>query len=134
MALLVDTSVWSLLFRRERPPEVPELGALRSALRGDESVVTTGVVVLELLYGIVSETVATELGARLRALPLLTPTFDDHAHAAMLRTHLRSRGVQIGPIDALLAQIAIAGDHTLLTTDADFRHAAAHVPLRVWNP
>ena len=134
MALLVDTSVWSLLLRRDRPPAVPEVEALRSALRGDESVVTTGVVILELLYGIVSESVAAELAARLRVLPFLTPTFDDHVHAAELRTRLRSRGVQIGSADALLVQLAIAGGHTLLTTDADFRHAAAHIPLRLWTP
>jgi predicted nucleic acid-binding protein len=35
-------------------------------------------------------------------------------------------------MDALLAQLAIRHDLTLLTTDKDFTHAAKHCALRVW--
>jgi len=42
--------------------------------------------------------------------------------------------VQIGTIDALIAQLAIRHDVTLLTTDQDFAHAARHSPLRLWRP
>jgi len=76
--LLVDTSVWSLAFRRDTPPDVP--------------------------------------------------------HAAGLRTTCRQGGVQIGTIDALIAQLAIHHGLTLLTTDQDFAHAAKHRPLRLWAP
>ena len=36
MSLLVDTSVWSLAFRRDGHPGLPEVGALRAALLGAE--------------------------------------------------------------------------------------------------
>lgn len=42
MTLLVDTSVWSLAFRRDGPAREPEVAALSATLLGDEIVVTTG--------------------------------------------------------------------------------------------
>ena len=42
-------------------------------------------------------------------------------------------GVQIGTIDALLAQLCIRHQLTLLTTDQDFTHAARHCRLRIWR-
>jgi len=50
-----------------------------------------------------------------------------------LRNACRRAGVQIGTIDALLAQLCIRYDLVLLTTDKDFTHAALHCPLRVWR-
>jgi predicted nucleic acid-binding protein len=44
----------------------------------------------------------------------------------------RQAGVQIGTVDAVLAQLCIRHDLTLLTTDRDFTHAARHCRLRVW--
>jgi hypothetical protein len=46
----------------------------------------------------------------------------------------RRAGVQIGTIDALLGQLCIRHELTLLTTDADFTLAARHCPLRIWSP
>lgn len=51
MSLFVDTSVWSLLLRRDQPGDVPEVRALRRALESGERVVTTGLVLQELLQG-----------------------------------------------------------------------------------
>ena len=45
----------------------------------------------------------------------------------------RRDGVQVGTIDALLTQLCIRHDLTLLTTDNDFVRAASHCPLRVWK-
>jgi predicted nucleic acid-binding protein len=42
--------------------------------------------------------------------------------------------VQVGTIDALLAQLCLRHDLTLLTTDRDFHHIARLVPLPVWSP
>lgn len=134
MALLVDTSVWSLLLRRHSPGDVPEMGALRRALAGDEIVATTGVIVQELLHGFVSATAQAAIKETFGCLEYLAPTFDDHVDAAALRNQLRSSGIQLGAIDALIAQLAITGRHTLLTTDQDFHLAARHVGLRVWLP
>ena len=132
MALLVDTSVWSLAFRRDADAAEPEVHQLKEALLGSEVVVTTGLVLQELLQGFAGPKAQTQIVERFAALPLLQPDRDDQISAAALRNTCRQAGVQIGTIDALLAQLCIRHDLTLLTTDKDFTLAAKHCPLRVW--
>ncbi|MGH3274346.1 MAG: type II toxin-antitoxin system VapB family antitoxin [Streptosporangiaceae bacterium] len=57
---------------------------------------------------------------------------EDHVAAAGVRNTLRSAGVQVGTIDALIAHLATADGHTLLTTDNDFRATASHISLQLW--
>lgn len=133
MTLFVDTSVWSLAFRRDRPADSAEVRALRNAVVAGESILTTGIVLQELLQGFTGPKARRALLDRFAALPLLIPDRDDHIQAADLRNRCRRAGVQIGTIDALLAQLCIRHNLTLLTTDADFRQAARHGPLRVWS-
>ncbi len=133
MSLLVDTSVWSLALRRDAPPDVPEVWALRDALAGREIVATTGMILQELLQGVVPERARVQITETFAGLEYLTPSREDHVAAAGVRNTLRSAGVQVGTIDALIAQLAMAGGHTLLTTDNDFRAASSHVSLRLWR-
>jgi predicted nucleic acid-binding protein len=42
-------------------------------------------------------------------------------------------GLELGKIDALLAQLCIRHELTMLTTDGDFSLAAMHCPLKVWK-
>ena len=51
MSLLVDTSVWSLAFRRDAEASTQAVEVLRSALEGADQVFTTGLVLQELLQG-----------------------------------------------------------------------------------
>jgi predicted nucleic acid-binding protein len=64
---------------------------------------------------------------------VLAPDRQDHIDAAELRNKCRRHGVQIGTIDALLAQLCIRHNLTLLTTDNDFQNMAAHCALRIWS-
>lgn len=132
MTLLVDTSVWSLALRRDVEATEPEVQELKEALFGSDVVVTTGLVLQELLQGFSGAKAQAQIIERFAALPLLQPDRDDHIGAAALRNACRKAGVQMGTIDALLAQLAIRHDLTLLTTDKDFTHAARHCALRVW--
>jgi hypothetical protein len=133
MMLLVDTSVWSLALRRDADASEPEVRQLKDALLGAEVVVTTGLVLQELLQGFSGAKAKAQIVERFAALPLLQPDRQDHIDAAALRTACRQAGVQLGTIDALLAQLCIRHVLTLLTTDRDFTHAARHCPLRVWG-
>lgn len=133
MTLLVDTSVWSLALRRDGDGDVPQIQALRVALEGDEIVVTTRLVLQELLQGFAGPRARKDIIERFAALPLLSPDRQIHIDAAELRNRCRRAGVQLGTIDALLAQLCIRHGLTLLTTDDDFVHAARHCPLRVWK-
>lgn len=132
MTLLVDTSVWSLALRRDASASEPEVHFLKDALLGTDVVVTTGLVLQELLQGFSGPKSSARILERFAALPLLQPDREDHVAAAALRNTCRRAGVQIGTIDALLAQLCIRHDLTLLSTDRDFRRAAEHCPLRVW--
>ena len=134
MSLFVDTSVWSLAFRRDQVSAAPEVRALRDALEGGETVLTTGLILQELLQGFAGPRARKDIIDRFASLPLLPPDRQDHIAAAELRNRCRRAGVQMGTIDSLLAQLCLRHQLTLLTTDNDFWLAAAHCPLRVWRP
>ncbi len=133
MSLLVDTSVWSLAFRRDGQPGVPEVVALRAALQGAEQVFTTGLVLQEVLQGFAGPKNREQLVERLSALAFLQPDKQDHIAAAEIRNVCRRRGIQIGTIDALLVQLCQRYELTLLTTDKDFQAASQQVEFRMWG-
>jgi len=134
VSLLVDTSVWSLALRRDQVSSAPEVRALREALEGGDTVLTTGLILQELLQGFAGPRARSDIIERFAALPLLAPDRQDHIDAAELRNRSRRTGFQIGTVDAILAQLCIRHELALLTTDNDFLLAAAHCPLRVWRP
>jgi predicted nucleic acid-binding protein len=133
VTLLVDTSVWSLALRRDADASEPAVQALKDALMGADVVVTTGLVLQELLQGFAGPKAQTQIIERFAALPLLQPDREDHVAAADLRNTCRRAGVQLGTIDALLAQLCVRHDLLLLSTDKVFAHAAKHCALRVWS-
>ncbi len=133
MTLFVDTSVWSLALRRDAPGPSSEVEALKKALEGGEAVVTTGLVLQELLQGFSGPRARKQIIERFAALPLLSPDRQDHVEAAELRNLCRRAGVQVGTIDAILAQLCIRHRLTLLSADKDFLGVAAHTPLRIWT-
>ena len=133
MTLFVDTSVWSLAFRRDQVSPAPEVRILRNALEGGETIVVTGLVLQELLQGFSGPKARKDIIDRFSALPLLAPNRLDHIDAAELRNRCRRAGLPIGTIDAVIAQLCIRHDLKLLTTDNDFVLAARHCALRVWR-
>ena len=134
MSLFVDTSVWSLALRRDKPAGRAEIGMLVRAVENGETLLTTGLVLQELLQGFAGPKSRSEIVERFSALPLVVPDRDDHIEAAELRNRCRRKGVQIGTIDALLAQLCIRHDLTMLTADQDFTRVAEHSRLKVWSP
>ena len=120
MSLFVDTSVWSLALRRDQPADRAEVGMLVRAIESGETLLTTGLVLQELLQGFAGPKSRSQIVERFSALPLIVPDRDDHIHAAELRNRCRRKGVQIGTIDALLAQLCIRHDVTMLTADRGF--------------
>ena len=133
MTLLVDTSVWSLALRRDGPTDTKEVIALREALEGAYAVVTTGLILQELLQGFNGPKAAQAIIERFGALPLIQPDREDHVAAAEVRNACRRAGVQIGTVDALLVQLCGRYDMTLLSSDNDFVNAVRHVPFRLWG-
>jgi predicted nucleic acid-binding protein len=131
--LFVDTSVWSLAFRRDKASTRPEVRILRDALEGGQAIVVTGLVLQELLQGFSGPKARKDIIDRFAALPLLAPDRLDHIDAAELRNRCRRAGLQIGTIDAVIAQLCVRHGLLLLTTDNELVLAARHCPLRVWS-
>ena len=133
MDLFVDTSVWSLALRRDATPDEPAVERLRQALEVGEGVFTTGLVLQELLQGFHGPNARDAIVERFGALPLLVPDRADHVEAAELRNVCRRTGIQVGTVDALLAQLCRRHDLVMLTADRDFELMAPHVDLRLWS-
>jgi predicted nucleic acid-binding protein len=134
VTLFVDTSVWSLALRRDSPGGSAEVNALTRALERGDPIVTTGLVLQELLQGFSGPKARELILERFSALPLLAADKDDHIAAAELRNTCRRSGLQIGTIDALLASLCLRYTLTLLTTDQDFFGAARLAPIKLWRP
>jgi predicted nucleic acid-binding protein len=133
LSLFVDTSAWSLALRRDRPPETAMVRVLMRAIESGETLLTTGLVLQELLQGFAGPKARAQILDRFSAVPLLVPDRDDHIAAAALRNVCRRAGVQVGTIDALLAQLCIGHDLTMLSTDEDFKRIAGRSALKLWR-
>src|SRR5437762_12327855 len=103
MTFLVDTSVWSHALRRDEQSALPQVSALRQALQGEEIVVTTGLVLQELLQGFTGPRARRDIIECFATLPLVHPDRQDHIDAADLRNRCRRAGVQVRTIDAVPA-------------------------------
>jgi len=102
-------------------------------LEAGETLVTTGLVLQELLQGFSGPRSRELIIERLSVLPFLAPDRGDHIAAAEVRNSCRRAGVQMQTIDALIAHLCMRYDLKLLTCDGDFRQAARIHPLKVWE-
>ena len=94
---------------------------------------TTGLILQELLQGLHGPRSRRAILEGFAELPFLVPEREDHIAAADLRNECRRHGVQIDTVDALIAQLCITHDLTLLIADQDFTHLARHAPLKLWR-
>ncbi|MDO4724805.1 MAG: PIN domain-containing protein [Comamonadaceae bacterium] len=104
---------------------------MKKELTGGETIGMAAIILQELLQGFSGAKDQAQIIERFRLLHLLVPPVETHVAAAQLRNTCRRAGVQLGMIDALLAQLCIEHELALLTTDRDFSYAAKHVPLRL---
>jgi predicted nucleic acid-binding protein len=133
LSLFVDTSVWSLALRRDVPSQAAQVRMLVRAIEAGDTLLTTGLVLQELLQGFSGPRARAQILDRFSAVPLLIPDREDHIQAADLRNECRRAGVQVGTIDALLAQLCVRHSLTMLSTDNDFTRIATHCALKLWR-
>lgn len=129
----MDTSVWSLALRRDDTPRAPEVRALAEALEQGDLVFTTGLVLQELLQGFRGPRARDAIIRRFASLPFIVPERADYIDAAEVRNECRRKGVRVGTIDALLAELCLSNELTILTTDGDFHRIADVLPLSCWG-
>ena len=132
--ILVDTSVWSLTFRRRNRNAVqpPEATALRSLIEADEEVVLPGIVLQELLSGIRETSEFMRLQEVLSGFPLILATHESHVQAARIANACRGKGVAVSTVVCLIAAMTIQHQARLFTADKDFVLMAEHCRLELF--
>lgn len=127
MNVIVDTSVWSLAFRRRRAT-APEAAALATLLADDDAILL-GAVRQEVLSGIPAAADFRGLRDRLRGLPDYPLGTSHYEVAAESFNMCRSRGVQGSDTDFLLCAVSLLDRLPVFTTDRDFERFSHHVPI-----
>lgn len=130
MNLVVDTSVWSLVLRRPRVDEDdPHVRVFRWHLESGDRVFLIRNILQELLDGLRSTKQFDRLLDLLDPYPLLELDRATYVAAARLRSVCRSKGVNAGPADFLIAAACCQHGFPLLTADKDFVRIAGHCDL-----
>ena len=122
MKLLADTSVWSLALRRRKTAslstEEKRLAALLAEAISDGRVVMIGPIRQELLSGIEEQSQFEKVKNALSAFRGEPLDSSDYEEAARLYNLCRNRGVECGPIDILVAAVAVRHKWQVLANDA----------------
>jgi predicted nucleic acid-binding protein len=126
---LADTSAWVEYLRATGSPAHLRL---RHLIADGDDLVTTEVVVMELLAG-ASNDELTRLGRLLGRFELLpVQGLADYEAAAGLYRRCRRAGETVRKLtDCLIAVVAMRAGAALLHQDQDFEAIARHAPLRV---
>jgi predicted nucleic acid-binding protein len=130
MNVLVDTSVWSMAFRRgghSNPGLVAELTSLIEARR----VMMIGPIRQELLSGIREKGQFDALRIHLEAFPDLNLVEDDYVTAAHFFNLCRVKGIQGSNTDFLICSVAVRHNLEIFTTDKDFNLYSTCLPIKL---
>jgi predicted nucleic acid-binding protein len=133
--ILLDTSVVSAALRRRRRGEQEEETARRVAalLEGEEQIALPGVVLQEVLSGVVDRAQYQRLLDGIRnSFPVALATEGDHLKAADLTAAAAREGIALSTPDALIAAQALNHRARLFTTDGDFLRLASVTSLRLF--
>jgi predicted nucleic acid-binding protein len=114
--ILVDSSVW-IEFFNSSPGRGG--GELRRMIAEAEPFVLTGIVVAEVLQGIVRD--ATRVERYLSRWDMIEPRgFPTYGRAAEIFRTARKHGMTLTTVDSLIAAIALEHGATVFTLDKDF--------------
>jgi len=133
MNILVDTSVWSLALRRQRPSRAAEALELAELIREGRAEIL-GPIRQELLSGVPDRRHYETLREALRPFADIPLASDDYEEAAGFVNLCRAKGVQGSNTDFLICAAAARRRLGILTTDADFMHFAKLLPIRLHAP
>lgn len=121
MRVIVDTSVWSLAFRKTEKTEIEiKLINYLSELVRDLRVVMIGPIRQEILSGISNEKKFIELQNKLSVFSDWSIETEDYELAAKYYNKCRKNGIQGSHIDYLICAVAFNSNFSILTLDNDF--------------
>ncbi|HEV8377397.1 MAG TPA: PIN domain-containing protein [Tepidisphaeraceae bacterium] len=129
MSVLVDTPIWSQLFRRQSQKD-PQVIQLRGLVERRQ-VLIIGAIRQEVLCGIRSAEQFARIRDGLRAFTDIVLSEQHFERAAEFYNTCRSRGVQGSSTDFLICAAAELGGLKIFTTDKDFPRFAQHLPIEL---
>jgi predicted nucleic acid-binding protein len=133
--IVVDTSVWSLAFRRrgwpnEVMPNVVKL--LKILTKEQQEVVVPGIVFQELLSGVKDEAQGERIKELMDGYPIVLAAKEQHIEASNISNVCRKVGVSAAAVDCLIAAQCIMLNGVLLTLDDDFKRISKCCGLRLY--
>jgi predicted nucleic acid-binding protein len=133
--VVVDTSVWSLAFRRRShvvlPPSQAKHVRVLKDLIADARVALLGMVRQEILSGIKGAEQFVRLRDYLQGFPDVPLETSDYEDAAEMWNTCRSHGIAGNPIDLLICSVASRRQWIIYTIDLDFERYAKHLPVKL---
>ncbi len=131
--IFVDTSVWSLAFRRKQEQSNHSvIKQLKTLIEQDEALVVPGIVFQELLTGLKEESQFNRMYQLITGFTILVANESHHKLAAQIANNCRKNGVATTATDCLIAAMAISYEAQLLTTDKDFAYMANYCGLNLY--
>ena len=127
-SFLIDTSAWIFALRKDYIPEVKD--RIDFLLKQD-TVVTTGIIKLEIISGAGTKREFQRLEAGFIALDLIPSDEAIWQRAYQLGFDLRRKGVTIPHTDVLIAACALESESIVVHADAHFDLMAEHSLLKV---
>ena len=132
MSILVDTSVWSLAFRRKKQEGSPIASALADLIAHDQAKII-GPIRQELLSSISDPHFFELLKNKLRAFTDVPVVTEHYELAADLSNRCRRRGIQGSHVDFLICSVSSIDDLPIFTTDCDFVSYSKIVKLNLYQ-
>lgn len=135
MNVLVDTSIWSLAFRRKKlNHNEKELTVELTHLIEEVRALIIGPIRQEILSGISNSSQHALLKKQLKAFDDVPITTEDYETAAEFHNICRQSGVQGSHIDYLICAVAYRHGMSIFTTDRDFMMFSKHLEIELYEP
>jgi predicted nucleic acid-binding protein len=133
MNVLVDTSIWSLAFRRKSNINDGNVLMLKELI-GEGRAKIMGPIRQELLSGISNKQQFKRLREQLSFFEDINLMTYDYERGAELYNILRRNGVQGSFVDFLICAVAERLKMSIFTSDKDFDHFSKYINVMIFHP
>ena len=132
MSVLVDSTIWSMAFRR-KTVLAPEVTVLSQLIRHGKAQII-GPVRQEVLSGIRESNQFDRIRVQLAPFPDLQLSRAHYERAAEFSNLCRARGIQGSNTDFLICAVSDLNQLEIYTTDRDFQHFTRLLPIQLFKP
>jgi len=134
MNVLVDTTIWSFVFRKNNRSKDENFIELKlTELISESRIRMIGPIRQEILSGISLESSFLKLQKKLEPFDDLEINSSDYIRAAEMYNICRKKGIQGSHIDYLICAVSERYHLSIFTLDQDFSLYAKHIPILLYS-